>query len=152
MAKKELLIENNIVMEARVIKKISRKGMSFLVFLSCAFLRCFAFYLELIKGLDPCPLCALQRICMAMGGGLALIAALHNPEERGFRNYAVFQGILFSLGGALSGRQIYLQSLPPDLVPSCGPDLNYLLEIFPVFEAVRMIILEDGSCASYGNF
>jgi len=84
---------------------------------------------------------------MAIGGVLALIAALHNPEKRVFRGYAICQALFFSIGGALAGRQIYLQSLPPDLVPSCGPDLDYLLEIFPFFEVLRMIILEDGTCA-----
>ena len=68
---------------------------------------------------------------MAIGGGLALIAALHNPEERGFSRLCFFpRPFFFSIGGVLAGRQIYLQSLPPDLVPSCGPDLDYLLEIF----------------------
>ena len=49
------------------------------------------------RGLDPCPLCTLQRACMAIGGGLALIAALHNPEKRGFRGYAIFQALFFRL-------------------------------------------------------
>ena len=127
--------------------KINRKRIGVLIFLSCSFLLCFAFYLELIKGLDPCPLCALQRICMAIGGVLALIAALHNPEKLRFRGYAICQALFFSIGGVLAGRQIYLQSLPPDLVPACGPELSYLLEIFPFFEVLRMIILEDGTCA-----
>ena len=130
-----------------MIKKINRKRMSFLVFLTCALLLCFAFYLELVEGLDPCPLCTLQRACIAVGGSFALIASMHNPGRVGFLCYAVFQVLFFSIGGALAGRQIYLQSLPTDLVPSCGPDLDYLLEIFPIFEVLRMIILNDGSCA-----
>ncbi len=134
-------------MEEKVITKTNRKGVAFLIFLSCYLLLCFAFYLELVEGLDPCPLCTLQRACMAIGGALALISALHNPEKMGFRGYAIFQALFFSIGGVLAGRQIYLQSLPPDLVPSCGPDLDYLLEIFPFFEVLRMIVLEDGTCA-----
>ena len=134
-------------MEERVITKIDRRRIGFLIFLSCSFLLCFAFYLELVEGLDPCPLCALQRACMAIGGVLAVISVLHNPEKTGFRGYAICQALFFSIGGVLAGRQIYLQSLPPDLVPSCGPDLDYLLEIFPFFEVLKMIILEDGTCA-----
>ena len=134
-------------MGSSVIKRINRKQMSFLIFLSCASLLCFAFYLELVEGLDPCPLCTLQRVCFAIGGGFALVASLHNPERIGFVVYAIFQALFFSIGGALAGRQIYLQSLPTDLVPSCGPDLDYLLEIFPFFEVLRMIIFEDGTCA-----
>ena len=130
-----------------VIKKINRKRISFLIFLSCALLMCFALYLELVEGLDPCPLCSLQRACVALGGGFALIASLHNPGRIGFLSYAVVQVLFFSIGGALAGRQIYLQSLPKDLVPSCGPDLGYLLEVFPVFEVLSLIIFSDGSCA-----
>jgi len=130
-----------------VIKKINRKRISFLIFLSCALLMCFALYLELVEGLDPCPLCSLQRACMTLGGGFALIASLHNPGRIGFLGYGVVQVLFFSIGGALAGRQIYLQSLPKDLVPSCGPDVGYLLEVFPVFEVLRMIIFSDGSCA-----
>ena len=121
----------------RMIERINQKGVSLLIFLSCAFFLCFAFYLELVEGLDPCPLCKLQRACMAIGGGLALIASLHSPEKKGFRGYAIFQALFFSTGGTLAGRQIYLQSLPPDLVPSCGPDLNYLLEIFQIWTTRR---------------
>ncbi|MDC2964053.1 disulfide bond formation protein B [Gammaproteobacteria bacterium] len=134
-------------MRISVIKRINRKRISFLIFLSCALLMCFALYLELVEGLDPCPLCSLQRACMALGGGFALLASLHNPGRIGFLGYAIPQVLFFSIGGALAGRQIYLQSLPTDLVPSCGPDLDYLLEIFPVFEVLRLIILDDGSCA-----
>ena len=134
-------------MKASLIKRISQKQMSFLIFLSCTLLLCFALYLEIVEGLDPCPLCSLQRACMALGGGFALIASLHNPGRLGFLGYAVVQVLFFSIGGALAGRQIYLQSLPKDLVPSCGPDVGYLLEVFPVFEVLRMIIFSDGSCA-----
>ena len=134
-------------MKVSFLKRISRKQMSFLIFLSCTLLLCFALYLEIAEGLDPCPLCSLQRACMALGGGFALIASLHNPGRIGFLGYVVFQILFFSIGLALAARQIYLQSLPPDLVPSCGPDLDYLLDIFPFFEVLRMIIFDDGSCA-----
>ena len=134
-------------MKDKFIREVRRKKVSFLIFLCCSLLLCFAYFLELVQGLNPCPLCTLQRICMAVGGFLALIAFIHNPEKPALLAYIFLQVVSFSIGGLLAGRQIYLQSLPPELVPSCGPDLDYLLEIFPFFEVLQMIVFEDGSCA-----
>tara|TARA_B100000446_G_C10408867_1_gene290254 strand:+ start:335 stop:634 length:300 start_codon:yes stop_codon:yes gene_type:complete len=51
------------------------------------------------------------------------------------------------IGSSLSIRQLYLQSLPNDLVPTCGPDLEYLLETLPVLEVLLIAIKGDGNCA-----
>ena len=47
----------------------------------------------------------------------------------------------------LAIRQLYLQSLPEDQVPSCGPGLDYLLDVFPMQEVIQMVLVGDGSCA-----
>ena len=44
-------------------------------------------------------------------------------------------------------RQLYLQSLPEELVPSCAPDMGYLLDSLPFFEVLLMAIQGDGNCA-----
>ena len=98
-------------MKVSFLKRISRKQMSFLIFLSCTLLLCFALYLEIAEGLDPCPLCSLQRACMALGGGLALIASLHNPGRIGFLGYVVFQ-ILFFFDWLGARRQANLFTKP----------------------------------------
>jgi disulfide bond formation protein DsbB len=51
------------------------------------------------------------------------------------------------LGIGLSIRQLYLQSLPVELVPSCLPDMGYLLDSLPFFEVLLMAIQGDGNCA-----
>ena len=54
----------------------------------------------------------------------------------------------FMLSGiALAIRQIYLQNLPLELVPTCGPDIEYLLETLPVLEVFMLAIKGDGNCA-----
>ena len=51
------------------------------------------------------------------------------------------------LGAVFAIRQLYLQNLPDELVPSCAPDLDYLLDTLPVFEVLMMAIQGDGNCA-----
>ena len=46
-----------------------------------------------------------------------------------------------------TGRQTWLQHLPPDQVPECGPGLDYMLEVFPFQEAISMILKGSGECA-----
>ena len=47
----------------------------------------------------------------------------------------------------ISARHVYIQNLPPDKIPSCGPGLGYLLDTFPIFEVLRMIFTGSGECA-----
>jgi len=127
--------------------QFSSNSLNLVIFCSCAVLLSFGFYLELVKGLMPCPLCTFQRFMFGIGGSLALVAWVHNPKKGGVKIYSLLNGALFCLGAVLAGRQIYLQSLPPHLVPSCGPDLEYLLGVFPFFEVIEMVVMGDGSCA-----
>ena len=51
------------------------------------------------------------------------------------------------MGASVAGRQVWLQHLPPELVPECGPGLDYMLNVFPFADAVRMILSGSGECA-----
>ena len=97
--------------------------------------------------LEPCPLCILQRVMVIVTGLVTLIAALHHPGVRGIRVYAIGAILAAALGAALAIRQLWLQSLPKDQVPACGPGLDYLLEVLPLTEVLNMILTGDGSCA-----
>jgi disulfide bond formation protein DsbB len=101
-------------------------------------------------GLDPCPLCIMQRVAVIFVGVVALIAALHNPSTLGRRIYAGF-ALLFSLFGAgVSTRHLWLQNLPPDQVPSCGPGLNYVLQNMDLYntkDILSMLFSGTGDCA-----
>lgn len=97
--------------------------------------------------LEPCPLCILQRVMVIVTGLVTLIAVLHHPGVRGIRVYAIGAILAAALGAALAIRQLWLQSLPKDQVPACGPGLDYLLEVLPLTEVLNMILTGDGSCA-----
>ena len=64
-----------------------------------------------------------------------------------FRTYISVAIAIIVSGILLSIRQLYLQNLPPELVPSCGPDIDYLFETLPVLEGFMLAIRGDGNCA-----
>jgi len=97
--------------------------------------------------LDPCPLCVFQRVAVIGIGIVALLAMLHNPTGWGRRIYAVLIG-LFAVGGiGVAGWHVHLQNLPPSEVPACGPGLDYMLENFPLGDALKMVFKGSGECA-----
>jgi disulfide bond formation protein DsbB len=120
------------------------------IFLVCVGLLGFGVYLEVVRGIEPCPLCIIQRLFFVLVGTGSLIAALHNPRRFGIRLYSISLG-LFSMGGAaVAGRQVWLQHLPPDQVPECGPGLEYMLEVYPLGEAILKVLKGTGDCAEIG--
>ena len=108
----------------------------------------FAYVLQYLFGLEPCPLCIFQRVAMAATGVVFLIAALHGPSGVGRWVYAFFALIAAGAGGAIAGRHVWLQSLPADQVPACGPDLAYLLDILPWQQVMAKVLRGDASCAT----
>lgn len=124
-----------------------RRLLSFAGFVFCALLLAVAYYLQFAEGLEPCPLCIFQRVALAVLGIVFLLAALQNPRGAGRYVYAALLAVTAAVGTAIAGRHVWLQSLPPDQVPSCGPGLNYLLDTFPLFEAVALVLRGSGECA-----
>lgn len=104
-------------------------------------------FLQQNLGLAPCPLCITQRLFVVLTGLFALAAAIHNPQGWGSRLYAALCLIAATLGAAVATRHVWLQSLPEDLVPACGPGLAYMLDTFPLSETFSLIMMGDGNCA-----
>ena len=117
------------------------------VFLLCAGLMGFAFFLEHVRGLEPCPLCLFQRLFVIAVGAVALVAALHGPGAVVRRVYAWLIAALALGGGAVAARHVWLQYLPADEVPSCGPGLEYMLDAFPLMEVIEEVLGGSGECA-----
>ena len=122
--------------------------LNLLVALTCAALLGYAYWLQYTQFLDPCPLCIFQRGAFFALGLLTLAAALHNPGRRGRTIYALLGGFFAALGTAIAGRHVWLQNLPPDQVPECGPGLDYMLRAFPLSRAIRETLTGSGECAS----
>ena len=114
---------------------------------ACVALLGFGYFLQYAKGLEPCPLCLLQRGFFYALLAIFLIAGLHGPRGRGRTVYGVLAA-LFAIGGAaVASRQVWLQHLPKDKVPQCGPDLFFMLENFPLSQALQKLLAGTGECA-----
>jgi disulfide bond formation protein DsbB len=118
-----------------------------LIFLACLFMMLSAAYMEHVLKMIPCSLCITQRAFVVLTGLLALFAFIHSPATRGIRVYAGLGIVSALLGACFAGRQLWLQSLPADQVPACGPGLAYIFEEFPFMEALQLLLQGDGNCA-----
>jgi len=116
-------------------------------FLFCSALIITALYFQYGLGMEPCPLCILQRIAVIAIGLVLLVAAAVNPVALGRRLVGILIIITAVAGGAVSARHVWLQNLPKDLVPACGPDLDYMLEVFSFSETLDMVLKGSGECA-----
>ena len=116
--------------------------------LGCLGLLIVAAYFEHVLLLKPCLLCYVQRACLYLLIIVSLIGFLHkNQSLILFRTYIGFSIAFIISGISLSIRQLYLQNLPLELVPTCGPDIDYLFETLPILEVIILAIRGDGSCA-----
>jgi len=104
-------------------------------------------YFQFIEHLEPCPLCILQRVAILVIGIVFLLAALHGPKTAGARIYGSLITLFALIGGGISAWHVRLQNLPEDQVPSCGPGLNFMLDNFPLSEAITMVLRGSGECA-----
>jgi protein dithiol:quinone oxidoreductase len=105
------------------------------------------FYFQRFLGLEPCPLCILQRVVVISLGTVLLVAAIHGPSGWGNRIYGGLITLIAGSGAAIAGRHVWLQSLPADQVPECGPTLDYILETFPLSKALQLVLHGSGECA-----
>ncbi len=117
------------------------------LFIVCSSLLGYGLYLEHAQGIEPCPLCSFQRIAYIVITIIALIGVIHNPQNLMRLTYNVLIFITALIGAGIAGRQTWLQHLPPELVPECGPGLEYMLEVFPFADAMKMILSGSGECA-----
>jgi disulfide bond formation protein DsbB len=117
---------------------------AFLIVGATGFLLAGALIMEHVFGLDPCPLCLMQRVWFAIAGLISLAGLLHSPR---WGIYPLLTLLAAVTGAGFSIRQLYLQSLPADQVPACGPDMSYMLENFPLSDVLAAMTRGTGSCA-----
>ncbi len=118
--------------------------------LVCAGLLGAGLYLQYFEYQEPCPLCVLQRIVFLALMAVFLVGALHGPGRTGS---LIYGGILFvtaGTGAAIATRHVWLQSLPKDQVPECGPGIGYMLDKFPLTKVLDKILSGSGQCAEVG--
>lgn len=109
-----------------------------------------ALYLQHVLHQDPCPLCMVQRFIFIAMLALFSFATLHNPKRVGAKVYGVLINILALAGIGVASRHIWLQHLPKDEVPACGPGLDYMLDNFPMADVWKELLHGSGECATKG--
>jgi protein dithiol:quinone oxidoreductase len=110
-------------------------------------LMAYALYSQYVVGLAACPLCIFQRVAMIALGIVFLAAAVHAPVGRGARAYGILALIVAAVGTGIAGWHVYMQNLPPEAVPACGPGLAYMMDAFPLFDWIKMVFTGSGECA-----
>ena len=115
-------------------------------FLAVVGLLAFGLWLQHALHLEPCPMCILQRYAFAAVGVIALVAGIHNAGTVGTRIYAGLLIVAALAGGGVAARQTWLQHNPPKLA-DCGPGLEFMVESFPLSEALPMIFRGSGDCS-----
>ena len=125
--------------------KLNSRLIYLAMFLGCAGLIGFALYLQHALGLEPCPMCILQRYAFIVLGVIALAAAIHNPALLGRRIYSGLLVVMAATGGGIAIRHVYLEHYPPKIF-DCGADVGFMLESFPLTQALPMIFRGTGDC------
>lgn len=130
-----------------LISNFSARQIHLIIFLIVGSLLGYAAYSMKILGLEPCTLCITQQFFYSLIGLSSFVSFLHNPSFKVSRVYSFFLS-LFALAGIwISGRQVWLQGLPEDEVPLCGPPLEYIIDVFPFADVINALFMGDGNCA-----
>ncbi|MFZ4789682.1 MAG: disulfide bond formation protein B [Candidatus Competibacteraceae bacterium] len=126
---------------------LSRRRLNTIGFLICAAGLGYAVYAQQYLNLEPCPLCIFQRLAILAVGLVFLAALIHNPAGWGAKVYSALTAIVAGIGMGIAARHVWLQHLPPEETPRCGPGLDYMLKIFPLGETLREVLTGAGECA-----
>lgn len=126
---------------------LSYRKLCFLGLILCCLLLATAYYAQYITGLEPCPLCILQRIFLFGLAFIFLVAGLHNPNKKGTIIYTIFLVILAWLGAAVAGRQIWLEMQPVKPNDICLPGFGYIFSLLPSGKAWDLLFTGTASCA-----
>ena len=107
----------------------------------------YALYAERVLGFEPCPLCMFQRVGVVILGAVFLAAAVHAPSGLGWqRAYFGLLTVAAIFPLYVSGRHVYIQSLPEGSVPACGASLDYMLDVFPLATVLKKVLFGAGEC------
>ena len=112
-------------------------------------LLCGALLMEYVLAMPPCPLCLMQRIWFFVAGLFAFVGLMHDPR---WGIYPLLTLLASLIGAGFAIRQIYLQNLPADQVPACGPGIDYMIDVFPASEVLAAMIRGTGDCAAVDRF
>lgn len=113
---------------------------------ACLGLLAFGMYLQHVVGLEPCPMCIVQRYALI---GIAVFAGLASlkGKKTWWMGWSVPALAMAGFGAFTAARQSWLQWYPPE-VATCGRDFYGMIENYPISRAVPMIFRGSGDCSA----
>lgn len=128
----------------KVLNQLSLRHIMLGTALVCFGLLAFGFYLQHVVGLDPCPMCIVQRYAMVLIAVLAIITLA--TGQKSIQKLLIIMIAALSLGGAfVAARQSWLQWYPPEIA-TCGRDIYGMIEAFPLQKVIPMVFRGSGDC------
>ena len=127
--------------------KLTRRTVNLAGFLACIALLGYAYFAQFHQHLEPCPLCIFQRIGVLAVAVVLMAAAIHHPKAWGAKVYGVLALLAAAGGGAVSVRHIYVQHLPLDMAPPCGPGIGYLFSHLPFSKFLVQAFTGSADCS-----
>lgn len=124
----------------------SRRSAYAFGFLVCAALMGYAFYLQYVLLVEPCPMCWFQRVALVAVALVFVVGAIVNPGRSGARVVAWLTLLTGGSGVALAARHLWIQSLPADQLPSCGMGITYMLESLPFLDVFARALKGSVEC------
>jgi protein dithiol:quinone oxidoreductase len=112
--------------------------------LACVAMLAFGLYLQHVVGLEPCPMCIVQRYALVLVAIVAAVTAM--AKSKGLLVTGSLLTLLIAgFGAFVAARQSFLQWYPPEEA-SCGRDFYGMIETFPLKRAIPMIFKGSGDC------
>ena len=115
-----------------------------LLALACVAMLAFGMYLQHVVGLEPCPMCIVQRYALVLVAIVSGLTALTKKNAL-LMSGASLLVLLSGFGAFVAARQSFLQWFPPE-ISTCGRDFYGMIETFPLKRAIPMIFKGSGDC------
>ena len=112
---------------------------------ACVAMLAFGLYLQHVVGLEPCPMCIVQRYAMVLVAVVAGISAIVGNRSSLIAG-AVLMVLVSGFGAFVAARQSFLQWYPPEVM-ACGRDFYGMIETFPLQRVIPMIFKGSGDCS-----
>lgn len=134
--------------EQIMMKSMLPKTRYYIAFFLVTLLLCGAQYIELYQGVNPCPLCILQRLTLGLLGIVFLFGLACGRKKCGGAIIALFSFLVSALGIVLSGRQVWMQFAPSTgLSANCDVSLQYLIHALPFDQVITRIFAGGAECS-----
>ena len=126
--------------------KNKNKCLEWLLFTITAFVFGASLFFQYVKGMQPCPLCLMQRLCA--GFSLLFCFFILVSKTPPVISRLLITNLFFAGAGLyFAGRQLWLMSLPSNKLPACMPGLDVLMAYFPWQTIAKALFWGAGDCA-----